>query len=228
MMYKFKQIFLVSLLGLAFTGCSNLQTINQNTIPTEYKQQLSTSEAIIAYFDKDASEGEEYDSGYSATPTEDGFYRKLLGRDKDGRFLVQDFYQKNNKQQTSPFWIKEPLALRSFDIIFTDGPITTYFENGQVSSVSNYKEGVEVGLAKTFYHNGQQAFEYEIADPEVNSYKIKFWYENGKPAVEGSVVYKDEQSIYDAKAWDRQGQAVTDNTQINDIVEDIYKKTDEE
>lgn len=68
-----------------------------------------------------------------------------------------------------------------------------------------------------------QAFEYEIADPEVNSYKIKFWYENGKPAVEGSVVYKDEQSIYDAKAWDRQGQAVTDNTQINDIVEDIYK-----
>ncbi len=63
MMYKFKQFFLVSLLGLAFTGCSNLQTINQNTIPTEYKQQLSTSEAIIAYFDKDASEGEEFDSG---------------------------------------------------------------------------------------------------------------------------------------------------------------------
>ena len=228
MMSNFKQLLLISLLGLSITGCSNLQTAPQNTIPAAYKQQLSTSEPIIAYFDKNASEGEDFDSGYSLTPTEDGFYRKLLGRDKAGRFLVQDFYQKSNQPQTSPFWIKETLALRSFDIIFTDGPITTYFENGRVASVSNYQEGLEVGTSKTFYHNGQQAFEYEIADPETHSYKIKFWYEDGKTAVEGFTAYKDEQPAYNAKAWDRQGQLVTDSTQIYEIIESIYQKSDEE
>ena len=227
-MPNFKQLFLISLLGLSITGCSQLKTNNPIAISNEVKQQLYTSEPIVAYFDKDASAGEEYDSGYSATPSLDGYYRKLLGRDKDGRFLVQDFYQNTHKKQTDPFWVKEPLALRSFDIIFTDGAITTYFENGHISSTSTYEEGLEVGLSKTFYSNGQQAFEYEIADPEVHSYKIKFWYENGKPAVEGFATYKDDQPTYDAKAWDEQGQLVTDNTAVNDIVESIYEKTENE
>lgn len=227
-MPNFKQLLFISLLGLSITGCSQLQTPNSTTISNEIKQQLQTSEPIVAYFAKDASAGEEYDSGYSATPLKDGYYRKLLGRDKDGRFLVQDFYQNTHKKQTTPFWIKEPFALRSFDIIFTDGPITTYFENGHISSSANYSEGTEVGVSKTFYHNGQQAFEYEIADPEVHSYKIKFWYENGKPAVDGFAAYKNDQPTYDAKAWDEQGQSVTDNTAINEIVERIYEKTNDE
>lgn len=227
MMPNFKQLFLISLFGLSITGCSQLQTNNSTAISNEIKQQLQTEEPIVAYFDKDASLGEEYDSGYSATPLKDGYYRKLLGRDKDGRFLVQDFYQNSHKKQTAPFWIKEPLALRSFDIIFTDGPITTYFENGQIASTANYNEGMEVGLSKTFYHNGQQAYEYEIADPDLHSYKIKFWYENGKPAVEGFAAYEDDKPTYNAKAWDEQGQLVTDNTEINNIVESIYEKTNE-
>lgn len=75
----------------------NGHTINsyQNPMPIEY----TPIQGNIYYYDK---EGNKLDA-----PTPDGYYRQVLGKDKDEKTVVQDFYQVTKTPYNAPFAIKK-------------------------------------------------------------------------------------------------------------------------
>ena len=77
---------------------------------------------------------------------------------EDGKQGIEKrFYQKNGK------W---------------HGELKEYWENGNIGSEGNYKDGIQDGLWKEYYENGQLKWEGEYTEGEVMSYKS--WDENGK------------------------------------------------
>ena len=92
---KLTHLLCGTMLGLTtiLTGCTSIQSQSTH-IPQNIQQQLNTKQPIISYFSKTPNEQDcgcasTVDQTYSLKPIEDGYYRTLLGRDKEGRFLVQ-------------------------------------------------------------------------------------------------------------------------------------------
>lgn len=226
-MNKIKPFVIASLMGLMMTGCANLQSTTQH-IPSELQQQLMTSQPIIAYFTPDAGEEENcgcnsnVGHGYSATPVENGYYRKLLGRDKNGRFLVQDFYQNSHNKQTDPFWMIEPKGLNSFEGQYTDGDVVGYYENGKVEFKSTYQNQVAIGKSENYYPNGQIALKTEFIDEKTVLQKL--WYENGKIAADLKMDAEQDFQIIDSKVWDQNGNVISDIEQSDEIIQQIYSQ----
>ena len=223
-------ILTASLLSVTMVGCSNFK-VNQSHLSTQVKKQLITTEPVIAYFSQDAGQQENVDdssldAGYSSTPVKHGFYRKLLGRDHNGRFLLQDFYQDSHKPQSDPFWIASPQGINSFDIAQTEGPITGYYENGQIAFKATYANGEAIGASQSYYNNGQLAVE-ETAKPDHTTFQ-KLWYENGQPAAEINIRVEGENDayIYQGDIWDQQGQLIKDEEQKIEILDSIYNQID--
>ncbi|RZG72919.1 membrane-binding protein [Acinetobacter sp. WCHAc060025] len=242
-------LFLSScLLSFTMVGCTSLQSTPSQPV----SGKVVTSEAIIAYFAPDAGEeecacGSTMDKGYSLTPVENGYFRKLLGRDQEGRFLLQDFYQSNGQPQTSPFWVKDPKGLNSFDGKYTDGDVIGYYDNGQIefkehykdymlqgkselyykngqlNMVTEYADDVEVGETKTYYSNGQLASLENKLDEEHKTHKL--WYSTGKQAVD-LIVDPYDFSILSGKAWDQQGNIIEDEDERQKVIDNIYEQLD--
>ncbi|WP_312968926.1 toxin-antitoxin system YwqK family antitoxin [Acinetobacter gerneri] len=215
--------FLGAMLGLPFTGCTSLnQQPKQIQISTMKSLQLSTAEPILAYFSKESGTSScGCDTGYSKTAVEDGYYRKLLGRDINGRYYVQDFYQENSKPQTEPFWIKDPEGLNSFQSSYVDGPITILSKNGKTIFKATIQDYELIGISQSFYQNGQLAQENDYE--RFGEIHQKLWYENGKPAAD-AVLDLDYQ-IIKAQFWNLQGELVTDDDEIQAIADAIEQKT---
>ena len=219
----------MTLLGALFTGCSTLPQNASQQYSQDIQQQLHTQQPIIAYFHKNAEETEScgcehnLSSDYSFTATQDGYYRKLLGRSQDGLFLVQDFYQASNKPQTSPFWIKKPEGLNSFDSTYIEGSATGYFENGQVAFSTTLKDGMHIGLNKEYYPSGQLATERNFND-QGELQLSKLWYENGQIAGEIMQNANGEFDLQDAKFWDEQGTLIDNPEQKENIINKIEEK----
>lgn len=214
-----------TMIGLSaiMTGCTSMQS--QTQIPQNIQQQLNTQQPIISYFSKTPNEQDcgcasTVDPTYSLVPIEDGYFRKLLGRDKEGRFLVQDYFQKTQKPQSSPIWIKDPMGLFSFENKYVSGPVTLYFENGNISYNGTLEEGEEVGKNQSFYKNGKLGLESEVNDGETVSQKL--WYSTGAKAAELFAIENESIQVTDNKVWDKDGKEVDDPEQQNEILESIY------
>ncbi|KAF1012900.1 MAG: hypothetical protein GAK29_04785 [Acinetobacter bereziniae] len=213
------------LISISMIGCSQLSTTSS---PTNLSKTLTTNEAVIAYFAPDAGEEEcscsssVMDQGYSVHPVENGYFRKLLGRDKEGRFLVQDFYQNSHKKQSDPFWIKEPQGLNSFDGKYLDGDVTGYYENGTINFKASYKDLQPIGKSENYYPNKQLGLEENYVDDQTIIQKV--WYENGKVAAELRINPSEENTIVASQVWDRQGQLVDDEIQAQDILNELYSR----
>ncbi|WP_287909690.1 membrane-binding protein [Acinetobacter sp.] len=211
------------LLSTTMIGCSQLPVTSNSVTPSP---TVATHEAIIAYFAPDAGEEEcacdssILDRGYSLHPVENGYFRKLLGRDKDGRFLVQDFYQNSHKKQSDPFWIKEPLGLNSFDGKYIDGDVTGYYENGTINFKASYKDLQPIGKSENYYSNGQLGLQEEYIDDQTIIQKI--WYKNGKIAAELRINPNDDNTIVESRVWNQQGQVVDDEVQSQNLLEELY------
>ena len=215
-------------LTLGFTGCSSLPSQH---IPQHIQQQLSTQQPIISYFsptpnEQDCGCASSVDRSYSLVPVADGYYRKLLGRDPDGRFLVQDFYQKSHSAQSSPLWIKDPIGLFSFENRYVSGPVTLYFPNGKVSYKATLEDGEETGLSQSYYQNGKLGLESNLT--EGDQIHQQLWYSNGAKAADLLVRNDSENQITDGQVWDKQGQLVEDEDQQAQIIESIYNQLDQE
>ena len=218
---NFKYLALTAMLGLALTGCNSLPGTS-TALPAELKQQLVTDKPIVAYF------ANSDDAEYSTEPTEDGYYRVLLGRDDKGRYLVQDYFQATNKIQSSPFWLDDSEYLRNFAAPGTEGIMYSYFKSGELSTSSKFSSDDENHPTHSFYRSGKQAIEFTLTDEDSSTYDIKYWYENGKLAVDGKMSYPEDDAVYDAKAWDEQGKPVSGNAAITQIVESIHDKISDE
>lgn len=217
--------FSAVLLGLStlFVGCSTTPTASTH-VPSSIQKQLSTQQPIIAYFSRTANEQDcgcasTIDQTYSLVPIEDGYYRTLVGRDADGRFLVQDFYQKTKTPQSSPIWIKDPMGLFSFDSRYVSGPVTLYFPNGKVSYSGTYEDGEEVGKSQSFYHNGKLGLESEVKGDLIAQ---SLWYSNGAKAAEMILSNDGTNHVVENKIWDEKGQLVEDDQIKDQIISAIY------
>jgi hypothetical protein len=226
------RLFSGALIGLSllFTGCTSMSGTSTQ-IPSNIQQQLNTQQPIISYFSKTPNEQDcgcasTVDQTYSLVPIEDGYYRTLLGRAKDGRFLVQDFYQKTKTPQSSPILIKDPMGLFSFDSQFVSGPVTLYFPNGKVSYQGTYDDnGDEIGTSKSFYSNGQLGLENSTTTENIQQ---KLWYPTGAKAAELVISNDGANHIIENKIWDNQGQLVESQEQQEQIIETIYNDLDED
>lgn len=226
-------IWFTATLGLSmlFTGCTSLSTASSQNLSQDLKQQLVTDQPIISYFSKtpnfqDCGCVSAIDPHYSLNPVEDGYFRKLLGRDQAGRFLVQDFYQSNQKPQSSPIWIKDPLGLFSFENQYVSGPVTLYFPNGTVSYKATLEDGEEIGVSQSYYANGKLGIESDPA--ENDSYKERMWYSDGAKAADISVSNDEYAQINGGQIWDKLGQLVEDEDKQSDIINGIYAQLDQD
>lgn len=229
-MHIVKLLFSTSIVCLILVGCTyspdtaqqKLLQINTATAQKQHEQM------IIAYFSPEAAGTEDFENatrletvglGYSTIPVKNGYYRKLLDRDQNGRYLVQDFFQNNDQKQTDPYWIKEISALKSFDSRGADGKMVAYFENGNVHLKHDFKNMQKIGKHEYHYNNGQIAFAEEIVNDQLILQKI--WYENGKLAANLKINPLNNNYIFDSKVWDENGQLVMDDQKINFILEKL-------
>ncbi len=234
-MYQQKTLFSASLVSFILIGCTHPSNTAQQK-PLERKtlevnkhgNHQQNEQSIIAYFAPEAAESSDFEQstqlhtageGYSEVPVKNGYYRKLLDRDQNGRYLVQDFFQNSHKKQTDPYWIKEVSALKSFDGISSDGIMVAYYENGNIHKKHHYKNFKKIGKNKYYYQNGQIAFAEDVVNDELILQKI--WYENGKLAADLKINPSDNHCIFDSKVWDKNGHLVTDNEKIDSILKKL-------
>ncbi|WP_111858234.1 toxin-antitoxin system YwqK family antitoxin [Acinetobacter sp. CFCC 10889] len=235
-MNHLKPFFNASFLSLMLLGCTNSSNttqqkpleINTLKIPKTVEQKQH-EQPIIAYFSPEAAETSDFENttrleaagmGYSTVPVKNGYYRKLLDRDQNGRYLVQDFFQESDKKQTDPYWIKEVSALKSFDGKATDGIMIAYHENGNIQIKHHYKDFKQIGKNDYYYKNGQIAFADDIISDQLILQKI--WYENGKLAADLKINPSNNNCIFDSKVWDERGRLVTDSEKIDQILAKLH------
>ena len=118
---------------------------------------------------------------YSLTPIHDGYYRVLIGRNTEGHYLVQDFYQNSHKPLSSAFWVVDPKYLFSLDIYDVDGEITIYRKDESKAEFNRIKDH-RILFHESFDQNGLKRLQYEL--DKNNQYQTTIWYETGKKAAE--------------------------------------------
>lgn len=215
--------FLGAILSLSLTACTTLNQLPHSTQQISSKiEKAPINQPIIAYFTASSADPDnEHSTEYSLTAVAKGYYRILLGRDDEGRFLVQDYYANSKKPQSLPFWVKDPEGLSSFKSIYVDGPVTILSENGETIFKATVQDYKPIGISQSFYRNGQLAQENDYESfGEVHQ---KLWYENGKPAADA--VLNMEYQIIKAQFWNLQGELVTDDDEIQAIADAIEQKT---
>lgn len=82
-----------------------------------------------------------------------GYLRQFLGKTADGREVAQDFYD-DGSPQTSPFIFRQGADTNSFDSSMTDGWLLHFKRSGELTGVSEYKEGKLFGVS-SHYQNQQ-------------------------------------------------------------------------
>ena len=73
-----------------------------------------------------------------------------------------------------------------------DGKVTGWFENGQIQTVLNLKDGKLDGKVIDWHENGQIEAEENYKDGKLDG-KATYWHENGK--IKGKVTFKDGKCI---------------------------------
>ena len=73
-----------------------------------------------------------------------------------------------------------------------DGKVIDWYENGQIEAEGNYKDGKPDGKVTGWFENGQIQTVLNLKDGKLNG-KVIDWYENGK--IKGKVTFKDGKCI---------------------------------
>ncbi|MDV2438784.1 hypothetical protein QR665_04650 [Acinetobacter gerneri] len=205
------KLFQYTIIGVLLCASFSSYADTKPSFPDENFNKINhKNEPIIAYFIKEKATQEcNCDTTFSMTPTEDGKYRKLLGRTTEGYYRLQDFYSQNNNVASSEFLTKSAEAIFHEDYLFLEGNLITYYKNGQILFSANFKEDKLVGDSKRYYSNGQLYLLNRIDDQNIHYQKV--WYPNGKDAME--FTWKDDKdfNFLLGRFWDKNGKKVIDN-----------------
>ncbi|WP_051940267.1 toxin-antitoxin system YwqK family antitoxin [Stenoxybacter acetivorans] len=210
------------LIGLIIAACSltacQTTQLSAGAIPQPQSIASLIAEKVNQpdlYFDKTGQ--------YRSTPVKDGFYRKVLGKTKDGGWVIQNFYQDSQTKQTDPIVVFHAEGLRDFSNDVIDGLVIWYRPDGSRNSSAYFMRGKPTGSAMTYDEQGRVRIvddlnadgetqilrHYNEADKlikqvaEVNGAKeARYWYSNGKPAA----VYTSDK----LEAWDTDGTVLSD------------------
>ncbi len=74
------------------------------------------------------------------------FIRVITGPDSSRNYAVSEYYRTGELYRTGVVSRYEPVTF--------EGPVKTFFKNGQLSSALEYQKGVPLGLGKFFYQSG--------------------------------------------------------------------------
>lgn len=95
-----------------------------------------------------------------------------------------------------------------------DGEQRKLFMNDSVAEIRFYKEGIKVGIHKSWWENGQQKFEYPFNKKGAYDGAIKEWYRNGQLVKAFNYVNGKEDGSQ--KMWLSNGNIRANYTVIND------------
>jgi TonB family protein len=101
------------------------------------------------------------------------YYRTVENR--EGKFLVKDFFLSNNQLQSEAFCrvVSPKLVL--------DGKLTCYREDGTMSQEGSYRDGKAEGIFKHFYEDGR--VRTAVMEKGDKSKYIQHWSIKGEPAL---------------------------------------------
>ena len=77
----------------------------------------------------------------ASAPSNEGYYRELLGKTAEGKRVVQDFYQSSQTPQTAPFVLENDANIESFDSDVGNGRIVWFSRGGDVAQIGDFKQG---------------------------------------------------------------------------------------
>lgn len=222
------------------TSASNtpmdVQAIAANADVAAHKiKKDKKQQEIIAYFDAAGNLIPEAISG--------GYYRKFLGRNKQGHAIVQDYYQDSHTKQTNPMVVPDDENLQSFDSAVMEGRIVWYSPDGRVTQFMDYHQGL-VSRAAYYNDNGLLVLETEgdnSEDPKA-SVRVRGVYDNGNTMFENHQVKDTSESVFyyetgqkmwhgvsnseTIHAWTRDGKPVELSEIANDV-SDVEQKANE-
>jgi hypothetical protein len=197
-------------IGMAVTQGGHTTPITADDLKTP----MTTSPVIVAYFsptplDLQCDCGLPFsESYYSLTPIKGGSYRVLLGRNAEGLFLIQNYYQDNKQAQSSPLWVKDPVNIFLADADAVIGSGTLYYPDGKVFEKFNKKD-LDTREGEIFYRSGERAVTYKKIKWKQSHYE--YWYKSGKRAVKYSLsTASNTPSLIHLEGWDENGNAVHD------------------
>jgi antitoxin component YwqK of YwqJK toxin-antitoxin module len=75
-----------------------------------------------------------------------------------------------------------------------NGVYRTYYENGAVKTISQYRNGRQIGYYKEFHPNGNLAFSQRIKNGKING-PVRAYYENGNLMAEVDFIDNLEQGV---------------------------------
>lgn len=140
-------------------------------------------------------------------------YRKFLGVTPEGGYLVQDFYEENDKPYTEPFVLMDAQEVvlkedvlrpgyRSFS-----GPLVTWYLNGRQQQQVFYVDGGLQGPLMTWYDNGQKREETQFEGNQPHGLWTT-WHDNGQKRSE--LYYEHGRKVGLWRMWDRDGKLVNE------------------
>ena len=191
-----KQLLLATSLALALAACATPGTPGANTSNADATSRIVAAQKqeaqIIAYF-ADSPEGGVYAEG----PSEGGYFRKLLGRTKEGYYVVQDFYQDSGRKQSDPLIVTHEAALKSFSNDYSDGWVVLYDTEGRLAEQTQYRQGQPNGWAIA-YQNGYRVSQGRYQNGKPHG-EWTFWGDEGRRK-EAIIGYQDGRQV-SWKGW---------------------------
>lgn len=168
-------------------------------------------------------------AGYNLQGWQEDYYSsgKILhkGFYVDGQIKIFKNYYEDGQIERS--FINSDPARSSFDIYYPNGKVQkqilyyngqpqneyTYFQNGSPESIVEKDKEVQfIFKRKYFYENGFPASELTLIDKKIKKYEAKEYYENGKIKEEGFLIYKPETKQYlkegEWTSYNEKGEAV--------------------
>ena len=214
---------------------------SQKELPTSEQiavvSQLAEKETTTFYFGKNYQ--------LMSSPQNNGYYRKILGKNKNGQIVAQDYYQDTQTPQTAPFAFTASGNIRSFDSKGNiDSIIISFGKNGNLETATNYKNGVAISPAAiyqnnkliaqskadnpfsiaVYYEDGRTvAAIYDFLDKEMKTGRVVFFRNDGSPI---SVLNMVDGSSIGAVLWDKNG-VVTDGKLFPEESKPVNKRVGE-
>lgn len=141
----------MKLMTLASSVCLSLALLSacsSTHSPDAASAIAHKDERILGYFSEDGEYGRE--------KIANGYERKLLGTTRNQHWVLQDFYSKTGKPQTSAFKVFDERGLYDWDTLkFTDGLVVFYFADGKKMSQLTMKHGTPSGTREMYYRSGE-------------------------------------------------------------------------
>lgn len=105
-----------------------------------------------------------------------GYFRELLGKTADGRWVAQDFYQDSKVLQTAPFIVPKTGDIRSFDAEGNMDGLHIHFDRaGNLDSIVNMENGKQAS-PMYLYEKGKLLAQFPIGEGS----RFAAYYEDGK------------------------------------------------